>query len=93
MQAFEKEKTPRLQQGVFSFRQLFAFETVTAGAAFRFFVAGVADVNFSKRAVIARAVVLAFRYAAADAGVDFLIVFVHHIKNPPSKVFSVCVSL
>jgi len=49
--------------------------------------------DLSQRAVIARAVVLTFGYAAADAGVHFLYVFIHHIKNPPFLVSTVWVNL
>ena len=62
---------------------LFAFVAVTASAAIRVFVASVADVDFSQRAIIARTVVLTFRNTTTDTGVDFLIVLVHHIKIPP----------
>lgn len=62
---------------------LFTFEAVAAGAAFRVAATRIAYVDFSQRAVIARAVVLAFGHAAADGGVHFLIVvFIHH-KIPP----------
>jgi hypothetical protein len=59
-------------------KRLFAPEAVAAGA-LRFFAgAGVAHVNFRKGAIVAFAVELAFGNAAADAGVDIVIIFVHH---------------
>jgi len=57
---------------------LLSFETVAASTAFRVATAYVAYVNFSKRAIIAAAVVLAIGYAATNAGVYFLTTFVHH---------------
>ena len=44
--------------------------------------------DFSQSAIIAFAVVLAIGYAATDRGVD-LVIFVHHIQNPPLKVQTV----
>jgi hypothetical protein len=40
----------------------------------------ITHVNFSKRAIIARTVILTFRNATTDTRVDFLIFFVHHKK-------------
>ena len=62
------------------FIQLFSFEAIAAGAAFRIAVAGVAYVDFTQGAIVACAVVLTFRNATADSGVYFItVVFVHHV--------------
>jgi hypothetical protein len=76
------KKTPVLllrKTSIFCYNCLFAFKAVAARAAIRFFIAGVADVDFAERTIIARAVVLTFGNATTDTCVDFLIVFVHHI--------------
>jgi hypothetical protein len=65
------------------FLNLFLFKTVTASAAFRIAVTRIAYVNFTKRTVIARTIVLTFGYATADGRVDFLISFIHHFQKPP----------
>jgi hypothetical protein len=46
-------------------------------------------VNFTQSAIIAGAVVLTFGDAAADGGVYVVTFFIHHNKNPPSKVKAV----
>ena len=62
---------------------LFSFKAIATGAAFCIAAAGVANVDFSKRAIIARAIVLAVRNAATDTRVYFF--FVHHNKKPPLR--------
>jgi hypothetical protein len=59
---------------------LFSFKAVAAGAAFRIAIAGVANVDFSQRTVIACAVVLAFGDSATDCGVYIVTFFIHHNK-------------
>ena len=62
---------------------LFSFKAVTASAMIIVAIAGVPYVNFTKGAIIARTVVLAFRHATADAAVHFMLIFIHHNKKPP----------
>lgn len=57
-------------------------EAIATSASFRIATARVADVNFSERTVVARSVVFAFRNAATDSRIDFLIVIIHH-NTPP----------
>ena len=52
-------------------------------------ITGIAYVDFLQGAVIAAAIVLTFGYTATDCAVDFTSVFIHHNKNPPSKVKTV----
>ena len=49
--------------------------------------------NFTQSAIIAGAVVLTFGDAAADGGVYVVTFFIHHNKNPPSKVKAVYANL
>ena len=59
---------------------LFSFEAIATGTAFRITVAGVPYVDFTQGAVIPCAVELTFRNATADSGVYFItVVFVHHV--------------
>ena len=60
---------------------LFSFEAIATGTAFRVAVAGVPYVDFTQGAVIPCAVELTFRYATTDARVHFLYVFIHHNKK------------
>ncbi len=62
---------------------LLALEAIAAGAAFRVAVAGIANVDFSQRAEIPRAVILTFRNAATDTSIYFTTFFVHHNSIPP----------
>jgi hypothetical protein len=57
---------------------LFSFKTVATGAAFRIATARIAYVDFTKGAIIACAIIFAFRHAATDTGIHFLTAFVHH---------------
>ena len=52
-------------------------------------ITGIAYVDFSKGTIVPFAVVLTFGDAATDCGVYVVTFFIHHIKNPPSKVLSV----
>jgi hypothetical protein len=63
--------------------RLFTFEAIATGTAFRILITGIANVNLTERTIIAGAVILTIRNAATDAGVHFLIVLIHHPKNPP----------
>ena len=60
-------------------RNLFAFKAVATGAFFCVAVAGVANVDFAERAMLARAIVLAIGNGAADT----LIYFAFHSFSPP----------
>lgn len=75
------------------FRFLFLFEAIATSAAFRIATARIAYVDFAKRTIIARAIVLTFGDAATDTSVDFLCIFVHHSKKPPLKVQAVYANL
>ena len=57
---------------------LFAFKAIATGTAFRIAITRVANVDFTKGAVIACAVILTFRNATTNARVHFLYIFVHH---------------
>ena len=70
-------------------RKLFSFKAVAAGTAFRVAATSIANVDFAQSTIIACAVVLTFGDAATDARVDFFFIFIHHNKNPPSKVQAV----
>ena len=74
---------------VLSMLCLLSFKAVAAGTAFRVAVARIAYVDFAQSTIIAGAVVLTFGYAAADGGVYVVTFFIHHNKNPPSKVKAV----
>ena len=50
---------------------------------FRVAITGIAYVDFAQGAVITRTIVLTFGNAAADCIVDFMAVFIRHIKIPP----------
>ena len=70
-----KKRTPFFyEKKILSF-----FVAVATRAALRV-AAAITHVNFSKRAVIAGAVVFTFRNAATDTRVYFLIFFIHHKK-------------
>ena len=69
--------------------RLFSFEAVATSTTFRIAVTRIAYVDFTKGAIITRAVVLAIGYTATDCRVDVLSIFVHHIKKPPLKVQAV----
>ena len=58
---------------------LLLFEAIAASTAFRVATTRVAHVNFTKRAIIARTVILAFGYATTNARVYVL--SIHHNKN------------
>jgi hypothetical protein len=66
--------------------RLLSYKAIAAGAAFRIATASVANVDFTERAIIARAVVLTISNTATNTLVYFTSIFVHHNKNPPSKV-------
>ena len=63
------------------FCYLFSFKTIAASATIRVTTTSVAYVDFLQRAIIARAVVFAFRYVAADTSVHFASIFVVHHKK------------
>ena len=84
--AYLKEKTAPFCGAVsFGYNSLFSFKAVAAGAAFRVAAARIAHVDFTKGAVVAGAVVLAFGNAATDRSVDFVLVFIHHNKKSSFK--------
>ena len=63
---------------------LFSFEAIATGTAFRVAVAGVPYVDFTQGAIVARAVVLTFRNPTTDSRVYFIaVVFVHHSSQTP----------
>ena len=70
----------RTRRRLVSAMGLLSYKAIAAGAAFRIATASVADVDFAKRAIIARAVVLTIGNTAADTLVYFTSVFVHHNK-------------
>lgn len=72
------------------FHRLLSFEAITTRAAFRVARTRVSHVDLAKRAIIARTVVFAFGYTAANARVHFLTFFIHHSKKPPFLVVAVC---
>jgi hypothetical protein len=86
------KKTPVLllrKTSIFCYNCLFAFKAVAARAAIRFFIAGVADVDFAERTIIARTIVFTFRYTATDGSIHFSTVFVHHKTSLLSIVHAI----
>ena len=80
-----------MQRNGRTFEQFLSFfETVTTGAGRCVVRARIPNVDFTKRTIIARAVILTFRYATTDTSVYFLSVFIHHNKKPPFLVTTVC---
>jgi hypothetical protein len=95
---FHNDKTALPKKGGFTrnvvtTQALFSFKAIATSAMIVVTIAGVPYVNFTKSAIIARTVVLTFRYAAANAAVYFMLIFVHHNKKPPFKVQAVWVNL
>ena len=75
-----KTLTPKSSGTLAGLSCLFAFEAVTAGAAFRITATRVPYVNLSQRAIIACAVVLTFGYTATDCRIYFVSVLIVHHK-------------
>ena len=81
MQVFSKKIIrPNTSDGRKAERELFSFEAVAARTFIRIAIARIAYVDFRKRTIVARTVILTFGHAAADTGVDTLHFVVHH-KN------------
>ena len=71
------------------FDSLFSFKAVATSATFCVARTGIPHMDLAQGAIIPSAVVLTFGYAAADGGVYVVTFFIHHNKNPPSKVKAV----
>ena len=81
MQAFERKIVrPKNSGGREAERELFSFEAVATRTLFCITVARVAYVNFRKRTIVARTVVLTFGYPTANTGVYAFHFVVHHRK-------------